>query len=66
MYYFKNNYNFSLVDFKLYRPNLNTNDGYIIHYQKVHRDFKIKFPKMIVTLSSTGKTISSNDKKETS
>ena len=31
----------ALFDFKLYRPNLITNDGYINHYQKVHRDFKI-------------------------
>ena len=45
MYYLKNNYNFSLLDFKLYRLNLITNDGYINHYQKVHRDFKIKFNK---------------------
>ena len=36
-----------------------TNDGYINHYQKVHRDFKIKFPKIIVTFGS-----SSTEKKE--
>ena len=59
MYYLKKNYNFSLLDFKLYRPNLITNDGYINHHQKVHRAFKIKFPKIIITLSS-----SSTEKKE--
>ena len=42
MYYLKNNYEFSLVDFKLYRPNLITNDGYINHYQKVHLMVKLK------------------------
>ena len=69
MYYLKNNYNFSLLDFKLYRLNLITNDGYINHYQKVHRDFKIKFTKIIVTLKSSStekKETSSSDKKETS
>ena len=50
MYYLKNNFEFSLFDFKLYRPNLITNDGYINHYQKVHRDFKVTFPKIVVTI----------------
>ena len=53
--------NFSLLDFKFYRPNLITNDGYINHYQKVHRDFKVKFPNIMVKLKS-----SLTDKKETS
>ena len=53
MYYLKNNYKCSLLDFKLYRPNLITNDGYINHYQKVYRDFKINFPKINVTFGSS-------------
>ena len=35
--------NFLLLDFKFYQPNLITSDGYINHYQKVHRDFKVSF-----------------------
>ena len=68
MFYLKKNYKFSLFDFKLYRPNLITNDGYINHYQKVHRDFKINFPKIVVTFGSfsTEKNPSSSDKKEIS
>ena len=61
MYYLKNNYDFLLLDFKLYRPSSITNDGYINHYQKVHRDFKVKFPNILVQLK-----LSSTDKKETS
>ena len=53
VYYLKKNYYFSLIDFKLYRPNLITNDGDINHYQKVHRDFKVKFPNIMVTLKSS-------------
>ena len=52
MYYLKKNDEFSLLDFKLYRPNLITNDGYINHYQTVHRDFKVKFPNIMVNLKS--------------
>ena len=50
MCYLKKNYGFSFFYFKLYRPNLITNDGYINHYQKVHRDYKVKFPDVIVKL----------------
>ena len=66
MYYLKKNYNFSSLDFKLYRPNLITNDGYIKHYQKGHSDFKVKLPNIMVKLksSSTVKNEnSSSDKK---
>ena len=52
-YYLKKNYKFSLFNFKLYRPNLITNDGYMNNYQKVHRDFKINFPKIVVTFGSS-------------
>ena len=65
MSYLSKHYGFSLLQFKLYRPNLITNDGYINHYQKIHRDFKITFPKMIVRLktsSTTKKTGTSSDK----
>ena len=50
MFYLNKNFKFSLFDFKLYRPNLITNDGYINHYQKVHRDFKVTFPNIGVTI----------------
>ena len=69
MCYLKRYYGFSLFEFKLYRPNLITNDGYINHYQKVHRDFKITFPKIILKLgsSTTPKNkSSSSDKKNNS
>ena len=68
MFYLKNKYKFSLFDFKLYCPNLITNDGYINHYQKVHRDFKVLFPKIVVTFgsSSTKKKPTSSDMKESS
>ena len=46
MYYLKNNYKFAFFDFKLYRSNLITNNG-------VHRDCKIKFPKIVVTFLSS-------------
>ena len=59
MNYLKYNYEFSLINFKLYRPNLITNDGYINHYQKVHRDFKVTFPKIVVTIGGPKKTSSS-------
>ena len=69
MSYLSKYYGFSLLAFKLYRPNLITNDGYINHYQKIHRDFKITFPKMIIKLktsSTTKKTGTSSDKKKKS
>ena len=53
MYYLKKIYKFAFFDFKLYRPNLITNNVYINHYQKVHRDCKIKFPKIVVTFLSS-------------
>ena len=68
MYYLKNNYDCSLLDFKLYRQNLITNDGYINHYQKMHLNFKVKFPNIMVKLKSSltdKKETSSSDKKET-
>ena len=53
MYYLSKYYGFSLLAFKLYRPNLITNDGYIKHYQNVHRDFKITFLKIAIKLGSS-------------
>ena len=53
IFYLNKNFQFSLFDFKLYRPNLITNDGYINHYQKVHRDFKVTFPKIVVTIGGS-------------
>ena len=52
-YYLKTNYKFSLFDFKLYRLNLITNDGYMNNYQNVHRDFKINSQKIVVTFGSS-------------
>ena len=42
---------FSLFDFKMYRLNLITNDSFIGHHQKAHRDFKVTFPNVIMKLS---------------
>ena len=39
-----------MIDFKIYLPNLNNNDGIIDHHQKTHRDYKVKFPKTIFKL----------------
>ena len=69
MYYLKKNYDFSLLDFKFYRPNFITKYGYINHYQKVHRDSKVKIPNIMVKLKSSStdkKEASSTNKKETS
>ena len=51
MCHLKTKYRFSLFDFKMYRPNLITNDGFIGHHQKAHRDFKVTFPNVIMKLS---------------
>ena len=50
MYYLKTKYGFSLLDFKMYRPNLITNDGFIDYRQKAYRDYQVTFPKTIVKL----------------
>ena len=49
-YYLKNKNKFSLLDFKMYRPNLITNDGFIDYRQKAYRDYQVTFPKTIVKL----------------
>ena len=48
--YLNKNYKFSLLDYKMYCPNLITNDGYIDHHQKVYRDYEVKFPKIVIKL----------------
>ena len=63
MFYLNKNFQFSLFDFKLYRPNLITNDGYINHYQNIHRDFKVTVPKIVVTI---GRSSSNKKNKPTS
>ena len=45
MIYLSKNYNISLLDYKQYRPNLITNDGFIDHHQKAHRDYERNFQK---------------------
>ena len=44
------NYEFSLLNFKMYRPNMITNDGYINRHQKLHRGYQVTFPKTILKL----------------
>ena len=34
----------------MYCPNLITNDGFIDHHQKTHRDYKVSFPNEIIKL----------------
>ena len=55
MCHLKTKYGFCLFDFKMYSPNLITNDGFIGHHQKAHRDFKITFPNVIMKLSTEKK-----------
>ena len=50
IYYSKHKFQFTLLDFKMYRPNLITNDGIIDHHQKAHRDYKVTIPKTILKL----------------
>ena len=50
MCHLKTKYRFSLFDFKIYRPNLITNDGFIDDHQKTHRDFKVTFPNVTTKL----------------
>ena len=50
MYYLKTKYGFSLLDFKMYRPNLITNDGLINHHQNTYRDYQVTFPKTVIKL----------------
>ena len=52
MCHLKTIYRFFLLNFKMYRPNLITNDGFIDHNQKAHRDFKVTFPNIIMKLSA--------------
>ena len=44
---------FSLLDFKMYRRNVNTNDSVINHHQKAHRDYEVSSPKIIIKLKKT-------------
>lgn len=39
------NNEFLLLDFKMYHPNLLTNDEFIDRHQQFHRDYKVSFPK---------------------
>ena len=48
----KTKHGFSLFDFKIYCPNLITNDGFIDHHQKVHHYYKVSFPTVIMKLRS--------------
>ena len=50
IYYLKNKGRFSLLDFKMYRPNLITNDGLINHHQNTYRDYQVTFPKTVIKL----------------
>ena len=49
---FEKKYRCSLFDFKIYRPNLITNDGFIDHHKKTHRDYKVTFPNVIMKLKT--------------
>ena len=50
MNYLNVNYRISLLDFTIYRPNMIRNDGVINHCQKVHRDYEVVFPKIIIKM----------------
>ena len=51
MCHLKTKYRFSLFDFKMCCPNLNTNDCFVDPHQNTHRDFKDTFPNVIIKLS---------------
>ena len=53
IHYLHVNPGFSLLE---YRSNVITNDGYINDHQKVHRDYKITFPKTIIIFKQKSKT----------
>ena len=36
------------IDYKMYHPNLLCNDEYIDYYQKNHRNFIIRIPKIVL------------------
>ena len=46
----KTKHGFSLFDFKMYRPNLITNDGFVNHHQKTYRGYKVPFPNIIIKM----------------
>ena len=45
MNYLHVNYGFLILHFKMYRLNMVTKDDFINHYQKVHCDYQVTFPK---------------------
>ena len=56
MNYLHINYGFSLLDFKIYCPNMITNKAYINHHQKAYRDYKLSLSKIIIKLKKTQTT----------
>ena len=48
IHYLTNKFRYSLVDYKLYRPNLLRNNEYIDYHQEIHRDYKVRFPNVII------------------
>ena len=55
MNYLNVNHRFSVIDFKMYRSNMITNNGVIDHRQKSHRDYKVAFPKAIINMKKNMK-----------
>ena len=50
MNYLNINYGFSILDFKMYRPNLLTNNSVFNRHQKAYRDYEVVFPKIIIKM----------------
>ena len=50
-------YGLSIMDYKLYHPNLLKNDAFIKHYQKIHCDYDVGKPKSNLKKKTSKKII---------
>ena len=51
MKYLNEQYGSSLIDYKVYHPNVLRNDEYIDHDQEIHRDFTVEIPNNVLTVT---------------
>ena len=50
-------YGLSIMDYKLYHPNLLKNDAFIKHYKKIHCDYDVGKPKSNLKKKTSKKII---------
>lgn len=55
MNYLNINDGFLLLDFKIYRPNIITNDYVITNHQKLHRHFEVEISEIIIKINKNMK-----------